>query len=69
MAFDSRQRDFGILKVDGRNVKVYSTNSAWMNIAVGKDIKDARWNGDEILVYLMDGKIRRYSSLSAYTTI
>lgn len=69
MAFDSKYSSFGVLKVDGRNVRVYNSNSSYVTISVGNDIKDARWNGSEILVYLMDGKIRRYSSLSSYTII
>lgn len=69
MAFSSAQQNFGILKVDGRNVRIYTTNSSYTLITVGKDIQDARWNGNEILVYLRDGKVRRYTSSSSYTTI
>lgn len=69
MAFDSKYSSFGVLKVDGRSVKVYNSNSSYSSISVGYDINDARWAGSDVLVQLADVKVRRYSSFSSYTTI
>lgn len=69
MAFTVEQKNFGIIKVEGRTVKVYSSNSSYANIIVSEDVSDARWNGNEILLYMKNGKVRRYSSLSTYVSI
>ena len=69
MSFSNEQRNFGVLKIDGRNVKIYSTQTSYSTINVGYDISDVRWSGDSILVTLKDGKVRRYTSQTSYSTI
>jgi hypothetical protein len=67
--FNSKQKNFGILKVEGRIVKVYETQSVYSNLNIGHNVADARWAGDAIIVELMDGKMRRYTTLSQYVTV
>ena len=69
MAFDSRFIDYGVIKIEGEKVKLYSTSSNHVYISVGKNVTNAVWSGDVLNVYLSDGKVRRYTSTSNYTII
>jgi len=69
MAWDSKFYNFGVLKVEGKNVKVYSSQSSYVTVSVGEPITSASWAGGELNVTLAKGKVRRYSSQSSYTTI
>jgi hypothetical protein len=60
---------FGVLKIEGKSVKMYSTQSSYSSIHVGEEISDARWNGDQLMVTLKNGKVRLYSTQSSYKTI
>lgn len=70
MSFTREQQNYGVLKLDGpRKVRVYKTQSQYDIINLSEDATDARWANDAINVYMRTGKIRRYTSLSQYTTI
>ncbi len=69
MAWDSKFYNFGVLKVEGKNVKVYSSQSSYVTVSVGEPVTNANWAGGELNVSLVKGKVRRYSSQSSYTTI
>lgn len=65
--FNSKQKDYGVIKIEGNTVKVFETQSQYANISVGQEVVDARWAGSAIVVYLKDGKVRRYTTQSQYT--
>ncbi len=65
--FNSKQKDYGVIKIEGNTVKVFETQSIYANINVGQEVLDARWAGNAIVVYLKDGKVRRYTTQSQYT--
>lgn len=65
----TKQKDFGVLKVSGNTVKVYESNTQFSNLNVGRDVEDARWTGDTITVWLSNGEIRKYNSLSQYSNV
>ncbi len=64
-----KTKDFGILKPDGKSLRLYSTNTSYSVINVGHEIREARWIGDELVVYLTDGKVRKYKTQTSYTVI
>lgn len=64
--FNSKQKDYGVIKIEGNTVKVFETQSVYANINVGQEVLDARWAGNAIVVYLK-GKVRRYTTQSQYT--
>ena len=68
MAFE-KERNFGIIKIDKKIIKLYTTQTSYSSINIGTDIKDARWGGSELVVYLTDGKIRKYKTQTSYSTI
>ena len=61
--------DFEVVKISNQQVKVYRNNQASLTINVGHKIKDARWSNNYVLVTLENGKIRKYSTVSAYINI
>jgi hypothetical protein len=67
--FNSNQKNFGILKIDRNIVKVFETQSQYININVGQEVIDARWSGSSIVVYLKDNKARRYNTPSQYSNV
>jgi len=69
MAFDSRFSDYGVIKIEGEKVKLYSTSSNHIYINVGKKITNAVWSGVTLNVYLADANVRCYTSPNTYTTI
>lgn len=68
MAFE-KERTFGVISIENSRVKLYTSRSSYSCINIGKPIKDARWVGCELAVYLIDGKIRLYKTQSTYSTI
>lgn len=60
---------YGVIKVENMKVKLYYSQSSYSLINVGYDIKDARWIGNEVVIYLSNGKIKKYKSQSSYITI
>lgn len=70
MSFSLDQKNYGVLKLDGaKKVRVYKTQSQFDIINLSEDATDARWAADAINVYMKSGKVRRYTSLSQYTTV
>lgn len=65
----SKLKDFGVLKIDRNTVKVFESNSVYSNLSIGKEVDDARWTGDTITVWLTNGEIRKYTSLSQYNLV
>lgn len=68
MSWD-KAKDFGVIKVEGKRVKLYHSKDNHSTIVLNDEVKDARWAGDAVLVYLMDGKVKRYTSIDRYSTI
>lgn len=60
---------FGVVKIDKLTVRVYTTQNNYSTINIGQELKDVRWSGGVLLVYLKDGKVRRYTSQISYSTI
>jgi hypothetical protein len=69
MGFDSKFISYGVIKVEGEKLKLYSTSSNHIIINVGKEVNNAVWSGDVLNVYLKDGKVRRYTSTTHYSTV
>lgn len=69
MNWRKEHTNFGVLKIDGRNVKVYKNTFSYDTINVYEDIQDAKWSGDVIVVTLKNGKTRRYDSTTNYKTV
>jgi hypothetical protein len=68
MSFE-KEIKYGVIKIEGKVVKLYTCQTSYSCINIGKDVKDARWIGSELLIFLSDGKIRKYKTQSSYSTI
>ena len=71
MSWSKKYIDFGVLKYELKTVKVYSSQYSYISISVGPaEIKDCRWSPDnQIIVYLQNGKVRKYSSQTSYIMV
>jgi len=69
MAWDQKLKNFGVIKVEGKNVKLYSSSVSYITISVNELVTNAIWAGDFLNVTLANGKVRRYSSQVSYTTV
>lgn len=69
MSWTKDQKNYGVLKIEGKSVKVYSSSTSNQVLTVGEEIQEVRWNGDILLVSLKNGKVRRYNSMTSYTTV
>jgi hypothetical protein len=69
MAWDNSYLNFGIVKVEGNNVRVYKDRYNYTTIFVGKQVTNASWAGGELNITLSDGKVRRYKDRYNYITV
>jgi hypothetical protein len=71
MAFNKLQLECRLVQVENskRIVKVFENTFRYAVINVGIEIKEAYWTGDKITVFLTDGKVRRYTSLSVWENL
>lgn len=69
MAWDSKYPTFGVIKIENKIVKLYSSRDNYTSLTFSVPVKNAVWAGNFLNVSLTDGKIRRYSSRDSFTTI
>jgi hypothetical protein len=69
MPWDSKFSNFIIVKIEGKNVKVYSAHNSYVTIYVGQEVSNAIWDGSGLNVTLKNGKVRRYRDRVGYLTI
>ncbi len=68
MAWDPKYPAFGVIKIQGDKVLLYSSRDNYTSISSGKPVTNAVWAGNFLNVTLADGKVRRYSSRDNYST-
>ncbi|NDA63228.1 MAG: hypothetical protein EBX50_14485 [Chitinophagia bacterium] len=69
MAWDPKYPAFGVIKIEGKIVKMYSSRDNYTSLSFSVPVKNAVWAGNFLNVTLADGKVRRYSSRDSYSTI
>jgi len=69
MPWDSKYSDYGVVRVEGRKVKVYSDQDNYTPISLSEIVSNAVWAGGELNISLKSGKVRRYRDKYNYTTI
>ncbi len=62
-------KNFGVIKCAKKRVDLYYSRDNYNSIVLNDEIKDARWAGDAVVIYLMNGKVRRYTSIDNYSTM
>lgn len=68
MAFE-RERRFGVIKIEKRSIKLFTSNTSYSTINIGAEVRDAKWIGEELLVMINDGIIRKYKTQTSYSII
>lgn len=66
MAWDKKYIDFGVVKTDKKTIKVYKDQFTAIPLTMDSNVKNALWTGDELTVYLENGKVRRYKDQFSY---
>ena len=69
MPWDSKYPNFGVVKIDGKIVRVYSDRDDYITIGLGDEVASAAWVGGELNLTLKNGKVRRYKDRNYYVTI
>ncbi len=69
MAWDPKFSAFGVIKIDGKTVKMYSSKDNYTSLSFSVLVKNAVWVGNFLNVTLADGKVRRYSSRDSFNII
>lgn len=69
MAWDVKYVKYALVKVECKKVKVYKDRYNFLTINIGENVNNAMWSGDEISVFLTNGKIRRYKDLYNFRNI
>jgi len=71
MSWDNSYVNFGLVTIEGQNrLKIYRNRDNYIYLTVGNEsVKDVRWTGNTLTVYLNNGKVRRYSDQNNYITI
>ena len=69
MAWDPKFSAFGVIKIEGKIVKMYYSRDNYTSLSFTVLVKNATWAGNFLNVTLADGKVRRYSSRDSYSTI
>lgn len=67
--FGGEAFNHAVLTVENGVVVLHSKGGMKTSIQGCKNAVSAQWSGDYLLVTLSDGKVRRYSNLSSYSTI
>jgi len=65
----SNAKEFGVIKCEGKRVNLYNSKDNYNTIVINEEVQDARWAGDSVVVYLTNGKVRKYNSIDNYTTV
>ena len=68
MAWDPKYPAFGVVKIEGRNVKIYNNSGTYVMIQ-SIDAVSAQWAGNVLNITMKDGKVRRYPSQSTFSTV
>lgn len=68
MSFE-RESKFGVIRKEPKSLKLYYSQSNYIILNVGNEVIDARWVGNELIVYLLNGRTRKYKSQGSYINI
>jgi len=69
MTWDIKYSTFGVIKIEGKMIKLYSSKDNYTSLTFAMPVKNALWAGNFLNVTLADGKVRRYSSRDSYSII
>ena len=69
MAFDKKYQNYGVIKIENGSVRLYESqiNYLTLNMSGGTPVA-ANWSGENVIVTMADGKVRKYTLQQTYTT-
>jgi hypothetical protein len=69
MAWDTKYVKYALAKAEKQSVKVFKDQYNSVTISVGESVSMALWAGDELNVFLINGKVRRYKDQYNYRVV
>jgi hypothetical protein len=69
MAWESKYSNYGVLKIEGNKVNIFSGQQSFYSIWVGETVTNAVWAADVINITLSNGKLRRYSTVQSFIRV
>lgn len=69
MGWDKKYINYGVVKINKNNIKVYKDQFTAIPISTDSSVRNALWTGDELTVYLENGKVRKYVDQFTYKVI
>lgn len=67
--WESKFVNFGVARPDGNLVKVYENKFAYVTLNAGSKVSYVTWAGDQLNVFLENGKVRRYKDKFSWVDI
>ena len=68
MPWDLKYPNYGVVRIDRKNVNVFCDSHNYITIGLGDEIASACWDNGELNITLDSGKVRRYKDRSNYVT-
>ena len=70
MAFDKKYQNYGVIKIENGTVRLHESqqNFLTLNTSGGTPIS-AHWAGENVIVNMADGKVRRYTLQQSFHII
>lgn len=70
MAFDKKYQNFGVVKVENNTVRLYESQQNYLTLNTsGGTPLSASWSGENVIVTMADGKVRKYSLQQTFIVI
>jgi hypothetical protein len=69
MAFDKKYQNYGVIKIENGSVRLYESQINYLTLNTsGETPVAANWSGENVIVTMADGKVRKYTLQQTYTT-
>lgn len=69
MSWDPKYSTYGVVQIEGKNVRIYSDPDDYITIGLGEEIISAVWVDGELNLTLSSGKVRRYRDRNYFITL
>jgi hypothetical protein len=69
MAWDTEYERFGVVKIEGNKVMIYKDQFHYTTVFASKQVTNAKWVDGNLIITMIDGKVRRYNDSFTFTII
>jgi hypothetical protein len=70
MGFDKKYQNYGVIKVENGTVRLYESQQNYLTLNTSGGIPvSAHWSGENVIVTMRDGKVRRYTLQQSFHVV